>query len=430
MNLKLLFHKTKGNKTLVNGGLFSIYSFLGRGISFLLLMLLANYIPPAEYGSLSLFNTVVSFVTIFMALNTEGYFTISYFKKSEDDFKKNFTAIYIIGIGTLLFFLCMVIIGGEFISNALDLSQQLLLYAVIISFFSFSFHVQQSYFRVQEKVITYGYYNIGNALLNFILSLLFVITFAQGWIGRANAHLICAVVFGLFSIYTFSRSQLFKINWEKSRYKEILSWGIPMIPHHATGWIRQGLDKYIINFFYATYQVGIFSFAINVSNIIEMIGMAFNATNSVTLFKTLSDKVMSNQQKLEKLNKQTRLIGLIYMISSFGTIIVMSILTYTVLPKYQESIPYIWILCLAAFLKCLYFLYCNYLFYYSKTKQLMYITFGTSVMHLLLSLAVTRYSLFYTALIYVIVQAAITFMVYIQSKKILATEFNRMQYPN
>lgn len=420
MDTKKIYHKIKGNKTIINGGLFSLYSFLGRGISFLLLMLLANYIPPAEYGSLSLFNTVVSLVAIFMAINTEGYFSISYFKKSEEEFKKDFTTIYFLGIGTTLFFIIVLFLGGDYISSALDLSQSLLFIAIVISFLSFSIHIQQNYFRVQEKVVTYGYFNVGSALMNFVLSMFCVISLGQGWIGRVNAQLICTVAFGSISVYTFSHLKLFRINWEKERIKEIVSWGLPMIPHHATGWIRQGLDRYIINYHYATYQVGIFSFALNVANIIEMIGMAFNSTNSVTLFQTLSNKKLTNLQKQEKLDHQTKLIGVIYLFASIATIVAMSVITYYFLPKYRESIPYIWILCVAGFLKCIYFLYCNYLFYYSKTKNLMYITFGTSMLHLLLSLSLTRFSLYFTSIIYIVVQSIITLLVYIQAKKILA----------
>lgn len=425
MKVVELLHKAKNNKTLINGGLFSLYSFMGRGISFLLLILLANYIPPAEYGVLSLFSTVVSFVTIFMALNSEGYFNISYFKKSPEEFKKDFSTIYSLGLGTVILFLIIIFIGGNYISEALELSQQLLVYAVIISFFAFSSHVQQNFFRIQEKVITYGIYNIGNALINFCLSLFFVITYKQGWMGRVNAQLICTVVFGFVSIYTFTHYKLFKLNWEKDRYREIISWGLPMIPHHATGWIRQGLDRYIINYYYTTYQVGIFSYAINISNIIDMIGIAFNATNSVTLYQTLSNKELTNQQKIRKLDNQTRLIGIIYLIATIVVAFSITVLTYVALPQYRDAMPYIGIMCVAGFLKCVYYLYCNYLFYYSKTKNLMFVTFGTSILHLVLSLALTGYSLYFTAIIYTLVQAIMTVLVYLQSKRLLIEEFSK-----
>lgn len=414
-----LIKRLKGNKTLINGGLFSLYSFMGKGISFLLLMLLANYIPPAEYGNLSLFNTIVTFVTIFMALNTEGYFSISYFKKPKNEFKRDFTTIYILGICTLLFFLIVIFVGGHYVSENLGLSPLLLFIAVFISFFTFSFNIQQNYFRVQENVVKYGYYNVGNAILNFSLSLLFVITFCQGWLGRVYAQLSCALVLGILSIITFVKNRLFVFEIKKCRCKEILQWGVPMIPHHATSWIRQGIDRYIINYHYSIYQVGVFSFALNVSNIIEMIGMAFNATNSVSLYKTLSNKSLDAAQKWEVLKKQTRNIGIIYIVGAICTVISMSLITYFLLPKYRESIPYFLILCVAGFLKCIYFLYCNYLFYYSRTKQLMYITFATSIMHLILSLIITRFSLMYTAIIYVFVQGTITLLVYLKSMKVL-----------
>lgn len=413
------FQKIRGNKTLINGSLFSLYSFMGRGISFLLLMLLANYIPPAEYGNLSLFNTVVSFVTIFMALSTEGYFSISYFKKTEDEFKKNFTAIYLLGISTLLFFILIVFIGGIYISEALQLPQKLLLYAVVISFLTFSFHIQQNYFRVQEKVVTYGYYSIGYAILNFLLAISFVTILQLGWTGIVNAQLLCTSIFGVLAIFTFVKSGLFRPDWNKKRYREIVAWGLPMLPHHATSWIRQGLDRYIINFFYTIYEVGIFSFALNVSNIIVMIGVAFNATNSVALYKTLSNKTMDGSQKMEILKRQTQKIRQIYVAATIMVVLLMSTIAYLALPKYKESIPFFGILSVSALFQCLYFLYCNYLFYYGKTKTLMYITFGTSVLHLLLSLAMTRFSLYCTATIYVIVQGTILFFVIRKSRELI-----------
>jgi O-antigen/teichoic acid export membrane protein len=93
-----------------------------------------------------------------------------------------------------------------------------------------------------------------------------------------------------------------------------------------------------------------------------------------------------------------------------------------VLPKYVGSIPYFTILSVYGFMVCMYFLFCNYLFYYGNTKNLMYITFGSSIIHLFLSLFLTQYSLFYTTLIYVVSQSLCVGLVYGYSKKILTKE--------
>ena len=95
--LSNICHKAIHNKTLVNGSLFSLFSFFRQGTSFLLLIILANYIQPKEYGRLSLFTTVVTFVGFIMAFSTRGYPSVTYFKKNTEGFKKDFSATIILG---------------------------------------------------------------------------------------------------------------------------------------------------------------------------------------------------------------------------------------------------------------------------------------------------------------------------------------------
>ena len=64
-----------GNKLLLKGALFSFFSFFNQGASFLLLIILANYIAPSDYGTLSLFNTIIFFWGFVVSLSTHGYIT-------------------------------------------------------------------------------------------------------------------------------------------------------------------------------------------------------------------------------------------------------------------------------------------------------------------------------------------------------------------
>lgn len=53
----------------------------------------------------------------------------------------------------------------------------------------------------------------------------------------------------------------------------------------------------------------------------------------------------------------------------------------------------------------------------------MYITFGSSAVHLLLSLLLTRYSLYYTASIYVLTQLGVVLFIRKMAKDTLNKEF-------
>lgn len=415
--------RLKCNKTLLNGLLFSVYAFIGRGIAFVLLIILATYIPPADYGKLSLFNTVIMLLGFFMAFSTTGYFGISYFKENKETFHQDFTFVMIMLLLTVSIVSVVFLLFGNYLSELAGISYGLLWWALLIAFVNVPFNLHMDYYRLQEKVGKYGIMNLGNAILNAVFSLLLVITFAQGWLGRVNTHIGVAIFFGLIGIVFFIYKGFFDFHLHKDRMKMILFWGLPQIPHLATNWLRQGCDQYIINYNYTTQEVGLFSFALNLVGIITMIGMAFNSSNSVTIFQVLSMEV-SNVEKKTILKKNTRNIFIIYLSASILVLLFGYLFVPIVLPKYVDSIPYFTILSVYGFMVCMYFLFCNYLFYYGNTKNLMYITFGTSILHLLLSLLLTRYSLYFTSFIYVISQLFCLGVVYWYSRKVMRRELN------
>lgn len=423
MYLSRILDKLKGNSSLRNGALFSIFSFINKGFSFLLLMILAGYIAPAEYGYLSLFGTVVMVISFIMAMSTEGYLSIAYFEDRHKGIKNAFSCILCTALIVSGFLAVVLLIGGKSLSQVLDLPQSVLFLAVLISFFTVFTNVNLDYFRLKERVGIYGIFSCTNALLNFVLTIALIRFFSTGWQGRVYAQSICFAIFGIIGLSIFFRGK-YVSKPDPVYWKKLLLWGVPLIPHLATQFLRQGCDRYIINYYHSIEAVGLFSFALNMSNIISMIGMGFNQSNSVDIFKILSNDAITAEEKKSKLNSQERMIKLIYIICSVvvavGTIVFIPI----ALPKYSECVVYIPLLSLCALFHCFYYLHTNYLFYFKKTKTLMYTTLGCSVLHLLLSLFLTRYSLLVTCGIYCVSQFAILYIVKRQALKLKRTYLN------
>lgn len=401
---------------MIKGSLFSIFSFFNQGVSFVLLIVLAKYILPEDYGNLSLFNTIITFLSFVICLSTNGYVSVSYFKKNEE-FTRDFSIVIIITffVSTLLFLL--LIFSGSYITEILHVSLHLLYLAVLISVFSCLYQLQLDIFRIKENLKLYGLLSCSYAIINFILALLLVVSFSLGWEGRVYSQLLTCFFYSFIAICYWRRFKFFNFsNISKECIKRIVFWGLPLIPHLATAWIKQGGDRYIINYFYSLEEVGIFSFALNLSNIIYMLGAAFNQTNSVSIYKILSS---SEPNKRIILNQQSKSILKIYIIGTIVIVLGSLLLVPIVLPNYKSSLSYFTIIAISGFLQCIYYLYTNYLFYYDKTKNLMYITFGCSVLHLILSLLLTKYSLYYTCAIYVVLQLTMVILVIYQSKKCL-----------
>lgn len=412
MELKLI-KKIRNNRLLLNGSLFALYSFFQRGTSFILLIILAKFISPADYGSMSLFNTASSLFGYFIGLNTAGYVSVSYFanKNNRNEFRYDFTTIILTTFASIIFICICIYPFSSSLSDIANITPEFLYLALFIASFQTFFQILLNYQRIQEKVIDYGIYSCGNSILTFLFVIIFVLYFKQGWHGYVYGQLITLIIITGISLYLFYKWKLFSLKGlSLKRFMEIASWGIPLIPHLGAIWIRQGMDRYIIDNHHSTADVGLFSFALNLVSVIIMIGMSFNNTFSVNIYNTLSSE-MTIQQKKQRLYQQSKRIMFIYFVSTVFIVLGASVFIPIIMPDYKDSIQYFYILSLYGLSQCFYFLYCNYLFYYKRTKTLMYITFGSSILHLLLSLILTPHSLFFTCCIYVFVQMIIVFFV-------------------
>ena len=418
MNFLLKIRYLKNNETIINGSLFSLFSFINRGFSFLLLLILANYILPAEYGYLNLFGTVVMLVGYFIALSTEGYLSVSFFRENFDALKQTFSCILYTGIVVAIIVLALLLAFGHSISTKLDLPLQSLFYAIGISFCTIISNIFLDYQRLKKRVWIYGLFSCGNALLNFIISIYFVKFLIWGWEGRVYAQFTCCVLFGIMGLLFFLKKRFFVFP-NINHWKMMLLWAIPLIPHLATTFIRQGCDRYIINYYHTINDVGLFSFSLTLANIIIMIGIGFNQSNSVDIYSVLGNEKISAVEKKAKLKRQRKNIFIIYLLSAILVTIVCVVLIPIVLPKYSLSMKYFPLLAIYAFFNCLYFLYTNFLFFYKKTKNLMAITFGSSLFHLIMSLLLTQYSLYYTCGVYIASQFMICIIVRRQMNNLL-----------
>ncbi|MBD8349067.1 lipopolysaccharide biosynthesis protein [Dysgonomonas sp. HGC4] len=408
------------NKLFRNGALFSIFSFLNSGISFLLLFVLANYFSPEEYGYLNLFTTITTVFSLLVTLNTNGFFSISYFRVSEETLKRIISCVLVVSFIVSFFFGVLIICFSSISSKIIGIGFQYQLIALIICFFQVFITLKLEIWRLEERPISYGVFTFGIAVFSAIFALYFVIKLDMGWLGRVYSQLLIIVSFFIISAtLLIKEGYITRLEPTKKIMKEALLYGVPLVPHSLSTWIRQGLDRYIINLYLGVTEVGYFSFAFNIYNIILMIGTAFNATNSVHLFKILSEVNKDEAEVKRKLRKQIKLMCVFFLAIALIIIMCSYIFIPIVFPQYNPSIPYLFPLVAAGFFQCLYFLFVNFLFFYKKTKKLMIITISVSVFHLLLSLAFTRFGMIYTAYISLFSNFLICLFVIIYSNRYL-----------
>lgn len=408
--------KYMNRRNFVNGILFSIFSFLTNGMNFFLLFVLASYLKVSDFGQLNLYTVFITILMIIISLNSTAYIQVAYFKMQLEAFYTRIVGILLISSISLLIvvsILCLLNLMGINTEIIIGFPLSIQIVAVAICYFQIFYNIVLELYRIEEKIYLYGIFSLSFMFFNFILSLFFIVCLGIGWRGRVYAQLLVTfIAFVVSFILLYKR--LGHAKRELMVTKEIFSFSLPLIPHNVSSWIRQGGDRYILNSFYTTTVVGYFSFAFSCSNIIHVIGIAFNATNSVFLYKNLSSDIDCRAI----LKRQT-----IQMIGVYFFITVLSILfVYALIPifftQYNKSMPFIIPLCFASFFQCVYYLFVNYLFFFKRTKRLMYITFFFSLLHFSLSYTLLRYSLYWVSYINLFSNFFITLLVFSYSQKL------------
>lgn len=414
MLLKL--RRLSKNKTARYGALFTIFAFLNNGISFLLLILIAKYIDPVGYGYVNLSNTIVTVLGFFISLNAAGIIPVNYFKEKPEDFKKTVNAVFLITIYTTIALSVLLYVFRHYLVEVTNLRLEFLYFTIFVALSTSLSQNMLNIWRVVESVIKYGLFSGLIAVSNFFFCVFFVIALENGWEGQLYAYFISAIIISIISIaLLLNYGYLRDFNIKKTTYRDCLAFGIPLIPHSLSFWLRQGLDRLIINNYLGVEIVGLFGFSYNFANILLIIGTAFNSTISVSTFQSLStNQVGAN----EKLRKQTTCLIAIYMILMVLILFTTIVFIPIVFPNYSDCTSYLFPLCLTSFLQCVYLLFVNVIFFYKKTKVLMYITFGISVLHMLMSFLLTRYSVQNTLWIGVMSNLLIALSVFCYSRKI------------
>ena len=393
----MIIQRILNNKNFRNGALFALFSFFNTGINFVIMMVMARFIKPDSYGQLSLFTTMVSLLSIFICLNTNGFIGVNFFSSSKEKIQR---LLNVVVLTTLLAYMVMLTAMCCFTSALEEVSGLTIVY----QFYAISFcalNVMNALlldvWRLEEKVWRYGTFSVLLVICNLILTVLFVGFLRWDWQGRMYAQVITCAGFAVLAFYILTKKNYLRMVFPKKEdFVGAYRFGIPLIPHTTSFWLRQGLDRYVINAFTTQAMVGLFSFAANFANIIQIIGSAFNASYSVNIYKTLAT---ANIDSVKLLRRNCWYLVGVYFVITLLIFLFASLLIPFAFPQYNDCIIYLFPLCGGAMFQCFYLVYVNILFFYKRTKILMYITFTCSLLHCIMSLLLTKYGVIYTAYI-------------------------------
>lgn len=374
--LKLIFR----SKLFKSAGIYTMTSVINSAIPFLLLPILTRYLSPADYGIVSMFGVLVSFVAPFTGLSIHGAIVRMYYEKDTVDIKEYITNCIYILISSTLLVSVIFFIFANIIASASSVPIQVLWMVIVVSFAQFITRIVLTLWQVQLKPVQYGFYQISQTVLNVLLSIVLVVFVELTWKGRVYAQLIAMIIFVLVGFIVLLKNDWLKFDINKTYIKHALGFGIPLIPHSLGAIIMTMTDRIFITNMVGIETTGVYTVGYQMGMIVNLLATSFNKAYSPWLYSKLKENFEYTKRKIVKFTYGYFVI--IIFLAILLSIVAQSFLSFFVGKEFNGSSIYvIWIAIGYAF-QGMYFMVTNYIFFAQKTSYLAGVTFMAAILNI------------------------------------------------
>jgi len=341
---------------------------------------MTRYLTPTDYGIVATFSVLLAVMTVFVGLSMDGAVEVNFFKLNRDELREYIGNAFFILLSNFLLALTIVYILKPYFSFFTKFPEDWILLIVIIALFQSTSAIVIVLWRVEQKPLPYGLFQISRTILKVSLSLVFVVLLVWGWQGRLLGEIITSIVFGLLSIFIIIKRKYITISFNKKYIKDALFFGVPLIPHALGGWIITGIDRIFINSMVNVAATGLYSVGYQIGAIIGLLAYSFNLAWIPFLYGKLKENNYSTKEKIVKFTYLY--IGVIIFLVLALSFIAPYFLKIFVSKDFYFAYKYVFWIALGHAFQGMYFMVVNYIFYVKKTYILAWITFfsaGTNI---------------------------------------------------
>lgn len=380
-----MLEKLKANSLLSGSAVYLASNILNALIPFALLPFLTSYLSPVEYGEVAIFNTLLGALSAFVGLGVVGVAGRKYYDGDlvENDLKHFIAAcLQVLIVSSVLVFAVLFVFKGQ-LAKWLDLNTKWIMWAVIVSAVSVVIQIRLVQWQVRKEAHLYGVLLISQSAVNMSISLLFVVFFLQGSDGRICAQVLTIGIFGSIALALLKRGGLLSfLVWKPDYIKEILKFGIPLIPHVGGIFLLATVDRFVINAELGLAEVGIYMVAVQLTSAMSIIFDAINKAYVPWLFERLKGNLYD--EKVQIVLYTYAWFAFVLCLSGLAFLVGPWLVTLIAGPKYEPAGAVIGWLALGQAFEGMYLMVTNYTFYSKRTGFLSLATITAGLINVVL----------------------------------------------
>lgn len=293
--------------------IYTITDAICKGMSFLLLPLVSYYVVPEELGIAANFDVlqfIVSLISGQAVVNALPYF---YYERNKDQFATLVSNLFLIIITVNIVISIIIFFASGLLEHYLHLGILLQLLTVVFTIVQLLHNVNTVLYRLEDNSKTFSVIQIAESLIQVFLVLILVVQLRMGAVGKIYSATGGYLLFAIINFYLLNKRNYLIFHIDKNAISELLKFGIPLLPHSLSFWIKSGADKILITTYCGLAANGLYSMALSFGAIYTMLNNAFMMAFVPYLQKRINNMTAENEYSEKKSYvRMSYLIGLLF----------------------------------------------------------------------------------------------------------------------
>lgn len=261
-----------------NSIIFFVSDVLTKGISFLLIPIYTYNLSKEEYGYIDLYEVFIMLAVPIISLMVFESLLRYIYEYQNKRMVLNNSLILVFFSGCLTFWIALIL--------KIIFSNYPIIELFIIIFLQSIFYCYLHYYRGINKLTFFMFGSILVAVCNLIFQLLMIIQFDMGIIGYLYANIISLLVSTcLLIILGFNNLKYLLSDFNMGLIKELMNFGIPLVPNKIMWWAINSASKVIVLIFLGVTANGILAVSSKLPGLINLFSSVFLKAWQLTLYE-------------------------------------------------------------------------------------------------------------------------------------------------
>lgn len=327
-------------KKFMEYGVGSIITLL---LGFITSPIITRLISPDQNGRFSMFNTVTNLLMLVIILGLDQSYVRFYYEEEENNRGKLLRECIKIPLFLNLIVAVLILIFYNRVSLYI-VDEKSLAIGILLSlnvFFTIISRFALLQVRMKQRGKLYSLLNIITKIVNLIFVITIFFVYKNNYLTLILSHLVTTIIVAIIAIAIEKKEWTKKGTGKlKTKQKEIIKYGLPLVFSMAVTWVFQSIDKITIKEFSGYAQVGLYSGAMTIISLLNAVQSTFTTFWVPVAFERYS----LNPNDKEFFQLINKIVTIVMLVIAIGLITFKDIIVLILGPKYREAVfifPYL-----------------------------------------------------------------------------------------